>query len=160
MLKAAAAAGIVWTAPVVHPIAAHAQAQGCTAEQFDGNGTAVTTTSGLADLDSGCAGCEPVGQALSSICNCGSWPVGVGPSGGTMTTDVNGTWTYTAPAGCTIVDATGRAYDPNQSGCDFQFKCYTTATSPAVTINDGTVVFPAPDTGYDYVVFRVLLCCS
>lgn len=170
ILKAVAAAGIVWTAPVLQPITAHA-AGTCTSFQFGGDGEPEDTTDPAEDPDS-CTPCEPGGQIFSSTCNCGAGftygvatPIAAGPGvgqSGVFTWDGFDPDTYTAPEGCTIVDATARMFEtdpPSGAPCEVLYPCYTIGSGISISPDNKVLTFDDPGTKiYDFI--RVLLCCG
>ncbi len=155
MLKAATAAGIVWASPFVESVTAHA-ASSCVSAQFDDTYAPETTSDPASDgvcTDGGTLSpCAPSG--VGSLCGACSFAVGaMTPTGGTWSGN-----TYTAPAGCTIVDARARVDNVGVgSGCANEWPCET----GTISTDKKSVTFPAlgPVSG-TYWKFRMVLCCT
>lgn len=168
LLQAAGAAGIVWAAPVVRSVTAHA-AGNCTRVQFDedvGCLSAVTPTDSDEDFNDGqgCTACLPGGQVYSSTCVCaGTWSAVVSkPSDfGLVTCDsFANPLTYTAPSGCSIVDATLLVEDTNGSGCS-AFSCRTIGSGITISGAFSQLTSFGTFTATQYGIrLRVLLCCN
>ena len=159
LLKGAAAAGLVWTAPLLQPVTVHATSGVCTRAQFLGNGTEIAPDN---NTPLGCTNCYPAGGAYSSTCACTSGWTGaanrtLGTSG--VLTNLNPAGgTYTAPSGCTIADVKAVVIDPIVSGgCP---PCYEIGNQLSINAAYSVVTFPAAPAGGQYLVVRVLLCCG
>ena len=160
LLKAATAAGIVWASPFVQSVTAHA-ASDCASAQFNDELAPETTSPPSSDgvcTDGGTlSACAPGG--MGSLCTCSFETGQMTPTGGSWSGSAGTGYTYTAPPGCTIVDARARVDNVGVgSGCANEWPCVpgtiNTATKKSVT-------FPAlgPTSG-SYWKFRMVLCCT
>lgn len=167
LIKAAGAAGIIWTAPVIRPVTAHAAGGTCTRVQYDfPAGAFVTPTDTDEDLFTalgfgglGCDACLPGGQVFASTCSCtGGWSAGVDGTGGSVSPgDPSVGNTYTVPANCHIVNASALLFRSGESGCAATFPCVTSSSGLTVSPGETQLTLPTPDGVY--LRLRVLLCC-
>ena len=149
MLQTGAAVGAAaWASPSIQSVSVFAA---CVPRsvQFDGNGTPQTTS--LSSSDGGgaavCSPCDPSGADTAGTAL--FFAPGQGPNGSATDGSMSGL-VYTAPAGCAIIQATGRRFDPGGiSGCDY--------ACDVVSSTGLTVTFPGGSG--TYIAFRILLCC-
>ena len=159
MLKAATAAGIVWASPFVESVTAHA-ASVCASAQFDDALAAETTSAPANDgvcTDGGTLSpCAPGG--VGSLCTCSFQTGQTTPTGGSWSGSAGTGYTYTAPTGCTIVDARARVDNVGVgSGCANEWPCVT----GTISTDKKSVTFSAlGSVSGSYWKFRMVLCCT